>query len=174
MKTKHYSFKTERLYIRPVSTDDAPFILELMNSPKWIKYIGDRNINTIEEAKNYITDKALSQLKTHGHTNNLVIRKADNTKLGTCGIYHREGTELPDIGFAFLPNYEGKGYAFEAMQQIMQFAQVNLKLKSVRAFTMEDNTSSKKLLYRLGLELVGLRKFPGGEEELLMYQKDFA
>jgi len=52
MKTEHYSFDTERLYIRPVSTDDAPFILALMNGPKWIKYIGDRNIKTIEEAKN--------------------------------------------------------------------------------------------------------------------------
>lgn len=44
---------------------------------------------------------------------NTVIRKLDNVKIGTCGLYDREGIDGVDIGFAFLPEYEKKGFAFE-------------------------------------------------------------
>lgn len=168
-----YSFETKRLVIRPVAISDAPFILKLMNCPKWLKYIGDRNVKTIESAKRYIEEKALSQLKKHGHTNNVVIRKEDEEKLGTCGIYHRESSSNPDIGFAFLPEYEGQGYAYEAMVKVMGFAEHELQLKEVKAYTMEENESSRKLLNRLGLELVGKEKFLDGDDELLLYRKDF-
>lgn len=108
------TFETERLNIRPVTIEDAPFILELMNSPKWIQFIGDRHVKSIEAAENYIKENALTQLKTYGYGNNVIIRKVDNTKIGTCGLYHREDRKDPDIGFAFLPSYKGQGYAFEA------------------------------------------------------------
>jgi RimJ/RimL family protein N-acetyltransferase len=164
---------TKRLNIRPITIDDAPFILKLMNSPKWLKYIGDRNVHSIEEAETYIKEKALSQFKKHGHTNNVVIRKEDQTKIGTCGIYHRDGKDEVDIGFAFLPPYEGKGYAFEASNELMKFAKNQLKLNSIKAYTLEENKSSRKLLERLGLELVGTGNLPNNDEELLMYQREF-
>ncbi|MCA0152887.1 GNAT family N-acetyltransferase [Winogradskyella vincentii] len=166
-------FNTQRLIVRPITIEDAPFVLELMNTPKWIKFIGDRNVHSVEEAEGYIKEKALPQLKTHGHTNNVVIRKKDGTKMGTCGIYHREGTDEVDIGFAFLPPYEGKGYAYEASSELMKFAKNQLKLNTIQAYTLEENTASRKLLERLGLELIGTGYLPNNNEELLMYRKTF-
>lgn len=164
-------FKTVRLTIRPVSVEDAPFILELMNSPKWIKYIGDRNVRTVKEAENYIQEKVLPQLKAHGYSNNVVIRTEDNIKLGTCGLYHRDGMDSVDIGFAFLPKNEGNGYAYEAASTLMHAAKHQYNLSELYGFTLEDNLSSRKLLKRLGFELIGNGKLPNNDEELLRYHR---
>lgn len=168
---KNKSFQTKRLIIRPISTEDAVFILELMNTPKWIQFIGDRNINTLKEAENYITEKAFPQLEKHGYTNNIIIRKEDEAKLGSCGLYHREDREDPDIGFAFLPQFEGKGYAFEASHRIMVAAKEDYGLTELSAYTLEDNNSSRKLLERLGLKLKGKGKLPNSDDELLHYHR---
>jgi len=79
-------FETERLILKPTSIEDAEFIFELLNTPKWIKYIGDRNIKTIENARGYIKTKMLPQLRKLGYSNYTLIRKADNCKIGTCGL----------------------------------------------------------------------------------------
>lgn len=80
-KIPYKSFQTVRLILEPTSEKDAPFIFELMNTPKWIKYIGDRNVNSIEEAKEYIINKMQPQLEKLGYSNYTVIRKVDNVKL---------------------------------------------------------------------------------------------
>ena len=165
------SFKTHRLRIRPITKEDAPFILELMNTPKWIQFIGDRNVRTVEAAEAYITEKALPQIATHGYGNNVIIRKSDNVKLGTCGVYHREGIEIPDIGFAFLPSNEGKGYAFEATSKLVEIMKENHGLAELSAYTLEENSSSRKLLERLGFELKGIGTLPTSDEELLHYHR---
>ncbi|WP_299096942.1 GNAT family N-acetyltransferase [Winogradskyella sp.] len=166
------SFNTQRLYIRPITTDDAPFILELMNSPKWIQFIGDRNIKSVEDAEAYIKEKALPQITTHGYGNFVVIRKSDNIKLGTCGVYHREGIEIPDIGFAFLPSNEGKGYAFEATSELIELLKDNYGLAKLSAYTLEENLASRKLIERLGLKLKGTGVLPTSDEELLYYYRE--
>lgn len=168
---KHQPLQTERLIIRPVTTKDAPFILELMNTPKWIKNIGERNVHTVKDAENYIIEKAFPQFETHGYGNNVVIRKEDNAKLGTCGLYHREDREDPDIGFAFLPDYIGKGYAFEASNQIMITAKEDYGLKELSGYTLESNLASRKLLERLGFNIKGIGNLPNNDEELLHYHR---
>ncbi|MHA7844215.1 MAG: GNAT family N-acetyltransferase [Winogradskyella sp.] len=165
------SFKTQRLHIRPITTDDAPFILELMNTPKWIQFIGDRNVRTVEDTEAYIAERALPQIATHGYGNNVIIRTSDNEKLGTCGVYHREGIKIPDIGFAFLPSFEGKGYAFEATTKLIEVMKLNHGLTELSAYTLEENTASKKLLKRLGFELKGIGTLPTSNEELLHYNR---
>lgn len=169
--TSENSFHTQRLHIRPVTTEDAPFILELMNTPKWIQFIGDRNVRTVKEAENYIIEKVLVQFNKHGYSNNVILRKDDNVKLGTCGIYHREDREDPDIGFAFLPQYEGKGYAYEAANKLMHVAQQNYGLTELSGYTSEDNAASRKLLERLGFSLKGLGNLPNSDDELLHYHR---
>ena len=165
------TFQTKRLSVRPVSVEDAPFILELMNTPKWIKYIGDRNVRTVEEAEVYIQEKALTQLQKHGYTNNLIIRTDDNLKIGTCGLYHREGTDDPDIGFAFLPDYERMGYAFEAASQLMKVAKEEFGLTELSGYTLEENLSSRKLLEKLGFNFKGIGKLPYNDDELWHYHR---
>ena len=122
-------FETERLVIRPVQFEDEEFIFELMTSPKWIKFIGDRKIKSLMDANNYIETKMLPQLKKLGFGNYAVIRKEDGERLGTVGLYDREGLEGVDIGFAFLSRYENKGYAFEASARLMRAAKEDFNLK---------------------------------------------
>ncbi|MFC0604317.1 GNAT family N-acetyltransferase [Winogradskyella pulchriflava] len=165
------AFHTQRLDIRPVSIEDAPFILELMNTPKWIQFIGDRNVRTVKEAEAYITAKAFPQLQKYGYTNNVIIRKADHIKLGTCGLYHREGKDDPDIGFAFLPAHRGKGYAFEAANKLMHVGKYNYGLTELSAYTLEENRASRTLLERLGFILIGTGSLPNNDEELLHYHR---
>ncbi|GAB4162978.1 MAG: GNAT family N-acetyltransferase [Winogradskyella sp.] len=166
-----HPLETNRLYIRPITTKDAAFVLELMNSPKWIRFIGDRNVKTVEDAKAYIKEKAIPQFKTHGYGNNVIIRKSDNKKLGTCGVYHREGKDQPDIGFAFLPSYEGLGYAYEATSKLIEMMKGTYSLNELSAYTLEENASSRKLLERLNFELKGTGILPTTNEELLHYHR---
>jgi len=105
------AFETGRLILKPTSEEDAEFIFKLFNTPKWLKYIGDRNIKTVENARAYIKTVMLSQLRKLGYSSYTLVKKQDNVKVGTCGLYNREGLAGIDIGFALLPEYEGKGYA---------------------------------------------------------------
>lgn len=162
--------ETERLLLRPTITKDAPFIYRLMNMPKWIKFIGDRKITSEQKAAEYIQKKMMPQQERLGYSNYTVIRKSDQQKLGTCGLYDREGLEVNDIGFAFLPEHEGNGYAFEAASNLMQIAKDSFGLTLIDAITSKDNLASQKLLTKLGLTLIGYKSLPNDEEELLHYR----
>jgi RimJ/RimL family protein N-acetyltransferase len=166
------SFKTERLLITPTSFDDSSFIFELMNSPKWIKNIGQRNINSIEDAKKYIQVKMLPQLEKFGYSNYTVSLKTNNTKIGTCGLYNREGIDGVDIGFAFLPEYEKKGYAYEAASKLIQIAFSDFGLSKINAITLKENKASQKLIKKLGLEFIKIIKLENDPEDLLLYKLD--
>lgn len=170
MKHDHIVFETKRLTLRPTSLDDASFIFELVNTPKWLHNIGDRKVYSTDAAKAYIQEKMLGQLERLGFGNYTVIRKADNVKMGTCGLYDREGLEEVDIGFAFLPEFEGQGYAFEAANKIKDAAFEEFKLTAISAITTKDNNSSQRLLDKLGFSPAGTKVLPGDDEELLLYK----
>ena len=140
------SFETERLLLKPMSKEDASFLLELQNLPKWIKYIADRNVYTIKEAETYIKHKMTPQLKKLGFSSYTVIRKTDNAKVGSCGLYDREALEGIDLGFAFLPLYEKMGYAFESANKLKDLAFNQFNLKHISAITTSENKDSQKLL----------------------------
>lgn len=162
--------ETERLLLKPTQTDDAEFVLELLNTPKWKQFIGDRNVNVLDDAVKYIEEKMLPQYERLGYANYTVIRKSDNTKLGSCGLYDREGLEGIDIGFAFLPQFEGKGYAFESANKLMEVAFSEFGITSISGITIEENMASRKLLEKLGLKFVSYKNIPGDDEELMLYK----
>jgi ribosomal-protein-alanine N-acetyltransferase len=167
------SFETQRLIIRPTVEKDAEFILQLFNTPKWITYIGDRHINTVKEAKEYIKDKMIAQLKKQGFSTYTLLTKKDHHKIGTCGLYDREGLEGIDIGFAMLPAYEGCGFAFEASRRLLMAAFDDFGLEFVSGITTKDNITSKKLLEKLGFTFIGLIKISNDttdNEDLLLYR----
>ena len=167
---KYKTFETERLIIRPTSESDSEFIFKLLNTPKWLKFIGDRNIKTVESAQVYIKEKMIPQLERLGYSNYTLTTKLDNQKVGTCGLYDREGLEGIDIGFAFLPEYEKKGFAFESSNKLKEIAFNEFGLKTMSAITSKNNISSQKLLEKLGLKLSGTTKLPNNDEELLLYK----
>lgn len=162
-------YETERLILRPTTTEDADYVLAVMNTPKWLQYIGDRKVYSREAAEQYIKDKMLPQYHRLGYSNNTVIRKSDGVKMGSCGLYDREGLEGVDIGFAFLPEYEGYGYALEAAQKIIALATTEWNIPKISAITTKDNLSSQRLLEKLGLQSQGITQLPGDAEELLLY-----
>lgn len=162
-------FETERLILHPTSEDDAAFIFELVNTPKWIVNIGDRNVNSAEEAKTYIKERMIPQLERIGYGNYTLIRKLDNIKIGTCGLYDREGMEGIDIGFALLPAYENMGYGFESASKLIEIGIKEFHIKLISAITTKENTTSQKLIEKLGLKFIKTVKIPNDEEELLLY-----
>ncbi|MDP2088342.1 MAG: GNAT family N-acetyltransferase [Flavobacteriaceae bacterium] len=164
------SFETERLLLKPTSEDDAPFILELLNTPKWGRFIGERNVKSIDDAKAYIEQKITPQFQKIGFGNYTVIRKLDNLKIGSCGLYDREGIEGIDIGFAFLPQYEKMGYAFESAHQLKEVALHYFEIKKIGAITTKDNKDSQKLLKKLGLKFLKTVTLPNDNEDLLLYK----
>ena len=172
MTTAYKSFETERLVLKPFAETDAAFLLTLLNSPKWLKYIGDRNVHTEEEAVNYITVKMITQLDKLGYGNYLVIRKEDNEAMGACGLYERPGLPMIDIGFAYLPGFEGKGYGYEAASCLLQAAKEDFGLQKICAITAKENAASHKLLGKLGLQFVKNIFVEGFKEEIMYYEKE--
>ena len=163
-------FQTERLFLKPTSEEDALFIFQLYNSPKWLKNIGNRNVHSEDDGRRYIPAKMLPQLQRLGFSNFTVIRKADGLKIGGCGLIDREGLEGIDLGFAFLPEYEKQGYALEAALEIKRAACEDFNLKRILAITSEENFSSQKLLEKLRFKYKELVKIPGEEMQLFLYE----
>jgi RimJ/RimL family protein N-acetyltransferase len=163
--------ETKRLLLIPSSEKDTEFIFELLNSPKWIEYIGDRNIKTLNDAKLYLIEKIIPPYKKLGFGTFTVIRKSDDSKIGTCGLYDREGLEGVDLGFAFLPEFERNGYAFESANKIVNIAFEKFIIKSIKAITTKNNISSQKLLEKLKFIKNGTTKLDNDSEEMLLYIK---
>jgi ribosomal-protein-alanine N-acetyltransferase len=168
--TQYKSYETERLILKPTQVEDGAFILELLNTPKWIQFIGDRKVRTLEDAENYIKNRMLPQLERLGYGNFTVINKEDNTKMGCCGLYDREGVDGVDIGFSFLPQFEGKGYAFEASNKVKNLAFNDFGIEEISAITVKDNSSSQKLLKKLGLTFEKFTRIPNDDEELMLFK----
>ncbi|GAB2769022.1 GNAT family N-acetyltransferase [Salinimicrobium soli] len=163
-------YETERLLLRPSTEEDADMILELFNSPKWKRYVGERKVNTLEDAAKYIRERMMPQLHRLGFSNNTVIRKSDGAKLGCCGLYDREGLDGVDIGYGFLPQYEGHGYAFEAACRVKQLGIEDFGIKEILGITAQENLASQKILLKLGLREEGLISLPGETKKLLLYR----
>ena len=164
--------ETNRLLISKFTLKDAPFFLELVNSPNWIKYIGDRKTKTIKEAKERIKTGHLKSYETHGFGFYKLLLKAENNKpIGTCGLIKRDSLEYVDIGFAMLPNYESLGLAHEASSEIIKLAKNVFKLDKIVAITTPDNESSIKLLKKLGLTFEKKVTPFEDEEDLLLFAK---
>jgi len=164
--------ETETLVLCEQTEEDAAFILELVNSRGWLKYIGDRGIKTIDEARNYIINGAMKSYAQNGFGLYLVKIKDGDMPAGVCGLIKREGLEHVDIGFAFLDKYSGKGYAFEAASAVMRYAKDVLQLSIIAAITTADNEPSIKLLNRIGLTYKGMVMLPQGEEKLMLFESE--
>ena len=164
--------ETERLILQLVNIEDAEFILELYNSPNFIKFIGDRNLRTVKDAENYIKEKFLPHVDKYGFGSFVISRKSDRKKIGNVGIYMRDGLNAPDIGFSFLPEFEGKGFGFEASKKLMEVAFSEFDLKKISAITTKENISSQKLIEKLGLKYQSIVNLPDDPEDLLYYETE--
>jgi RimJ/RimL family protein N-acetyltransferase len=143
--------ETERLLLRELALDDAPFILTLLNEPSFLRYINDKNVRNLEDARQYMLNGPMASYARNGFGLYLVELKDSQTPIGLCGLLKREELPDPDIGFAFLPDFWGKGLAFESAAAVMNDARERLKHNRVLAVVKPGNDASIKLLEKLGM-----------------------
>lgn len=142
--------ETGRLLLREFTADDAAFVLRLVNEPAFLRYIGDRGVRTLDDARSYIADGPVASYARHGHGLMRVVRKDDGVEVGMCGVLKRDTLPDPDIGFSFFPEYWSQGYALESARAVMHHARATLGLGRILAVTTVDNEPSMRLLGRLG------------------------
>lgn len=140
--------ETKRLFIRPIHPKDASFLFELMHTEGWLKNIGDRNLHTMHETERYI-----QQINEKTFFNYYVLLSKESQKsIGILSFIHRPSLELPDLGFALLPEYHKQGLAYEASSQFLTKIKEQKNTESICAITLETNVDSISLLKKLGFK----------------------
>ena len=161
--------ETDRLILRWLSLDHDPeFIIELLNDPSFIRFIGDKGVRTVDDACNYILNGPVASYKQFGFGLYATELKETNTPIGICGILKRDTLPHPDIGFAFLPQYWNQGYAFESADAVMKHAR-ELGVDRVLAITTPDNEASAKLLGKIGLRFESMIKLSEDAPEVKLF-----
>lgn len=164
--------ETERLALRPLTTDDAELILELLNEPAFLQYIGDRGVRTIEDARRYILNGPIASYEQHGFGPYRVALKETDVPIGMCGLFKRDSLDDPDVGFAFLSKFRSQGYAFESASAVLTYGREVLGLERIVAITAPDNDASIRLLAKLGLQFAGMIRLTGEGSDSRLFTPD--
>lgn len=168
-----FALNTERLTLRRFTQEDAPFMLRLLNEPSFIANIADRGVRNLEQALAYLENGPICSYRLNGFGFWAVIEKASGSVIGMCGLVKRDNLPDPDLGYAFLPEYFGKGMAFEATQACLLSARQDYSLPRLLAIVNPGNQPSRRLLDRLAFIYDGMRPVYAGEPELCLYRLDF-
>jgi ribosomal-protein-alanine N-acetyltransferase len=161
--------ETERLILRRLAVHDAEFIVELLNQPSFLRYIGDKEVRNNADAVRYIQDGPLASYERFGFGLYLVELKETGVPIGICGLLKRDSLPDVDVGFAFLPSYWSQGYAFEAAAAVMTYGRDVLGLRRIVAITSPDNEGSIRLLEKLGLRFERLIKLSADQSEVRLF-----
>ena len=165
--------ETDRLGIRRMSVDDCDFMLELLTDSAWLQFIGDSGARTLDDARKYISEKVVAMYQRLGFGLYLVELKSRAVPIGICGLIKRDSLEDVDIGFAFLPEYRGSGYAFESSAAVLEYGRTILGLNRIVAITFTDNDRSVGLLQRLGFTHERMINLSNGDREEMLFALDF-
>ena len=164
--------ETERLMLREITTNDAEFLLQLLNEPSFIENIGDRNVRTIDDAGRYALNGPIASYKQHGFGLYLVVLKQTAVPIGICGLVKRDSLPNADIGYAFLPAYWRQGYALEATTAIKQHALAELGHQRLLAIVNPENAGSIRLLEKLGLKFERMVRMSDDAPEICLYSSE--
>ena len=162
-------FETERTCVRLMIATDAAFIRELLNEPSFMRYIGDRQVRTRDEADTFIETRYRQSYRDHGYGLYIVESRATGEPMGICGFVRREALSDVDMGFAFLSRFEGQGLAFEAANATLHYGRATLGLTRVLAIAQMDNARSHSLLARLGFQFDSLLTMPDETTQLSLF-----
>ena len=164
-------FETDRLVLRRLTVDDAPFILRLLNEPSFLQHIGDRGVRNLADAKQYLLSGPIASYERHGFGLFLVELKEGRAPIGICGLLKRDALDDVDLGFAFVPESWSKGYAFESTTATLAYAHDAQHLKRVVAITSPDNVASINLLVKLGFYFDRMVLMPGEKTEVKLFAR---
>lgn len=164
--------ETDRLTLRRLTVDDAEFILQLLNEPSFLEFIGDRGVRTVDDAGRYILQGPIASYERFGFGLYLTEVKATRAPIGICGLLKRETFEHPDIGFALRPPFWRQGYAFESAAAVLAYGKDVLGLDRILAITSPHNEPSIKLLEKLGFRFEGLTRLSAEAPEVKLFGLD--
>jgi len=162
---------TERLSLRELTVDDAEFIMMLLNEPSFLRYIGDKKVRNLDDARQYILNGPVASYERHGFGLNCVELRESHTPIGMCGLLKRDELPDPDIGFALLPDFWNKGFAFEAAEAVLKDARERLQIQRILAITSLDNDASINLLKRLGFRFEEVVQLSPNGEQLRLFSR---
>jgi ribosomal-protein-alanine N-acetyltransferase len=164
--------ETERLVVRRLTADDAEFMFGLLNEPSFIRFIGDRGIKTLDDARGYILNGPMASYERFGFGLYLVTLKAGGTPIGMCGLLKRDSLEDADVGFAFRPAFWLQGYAFESAAAVIAHGKADLGLKRIVAVVMPENRGSIRVLEKLGMSFERMARISADGPELQLFGLD--
>jgi len=157
---------TERLTLRRLSPADAEFIVELLNDPAFLQFVGDKAVRTADDACRYILDGPMASYERNGFGLWLVALKESDLPIGLCGLLKREALPDVDIGFAFLPDYRSRGYALESASAVLQYGRTEFGLKRIVAITDPENAGSIRVLQKIGMRFERMIAVSEGAPEI--------
>ena len=165
--------ETERLRLRELSEEDAAFMLELLNDSDFIRFIADRGVRKREDAARYIRERFVESYRQHGIGLWLVEAKDEGAPVGICGLLKR-GAPVPgvEVGYAFLPRFRARGYAFEAASAAAAYARDVLGLARLYAVVNADNARSIRVLEKLGMRFERMVRLAGEEFDIELFSTD--
>jgi RimJ/RimL family protein N-acetyltransferase len=155
--------ETARLQLRELKTGDASFILQLLNEDGFVRFIGDKGVRSLSDARDYILQGPAASYAQHGFGLYLTSLR-DGTPIGMCGLVKRDTLPDPDVGFAFLERYWSKGYGAESAAAVLEYGHRCLGLERIVAITAPDNHGSMALLNKIGLRFERRLALPDGRE----------
>ena len=161
--------ETRRLVLRRLTPQDAEFMLALLTDPAWIRFIGDRGVRSVDGARDYLANGPIAMYTLHGFGLYLVELRDGAQPLGICGLIKRVGLDDPDLGFAFMPQFRGLGYAAESAQAVLDYGRKVLGMQRVVAITSPDNDDSIKLLQRIGFRFERRVRLAGDDDEVNLF-----
>ena len=165
--------ETPRLRLEELGPADAAFILELVNEPAWIRWIGDRNVHSEDDARGYITNGPAKSYAEHGFGLWKVVLAESGEPLGMCGLIQRPQLDRVDLGFALLARHWGRGYAREAVAATLALARERHGLTGLAAITDPDNRASQRVLTDVGFRYDKLLPQAIGGQDNALYLLDF-
>ncbi len=164
--------ETERLLLSHLSVNDTEFILELLNDPAFLEFVGDKGVRTLDDAREYILTGPVDSYKRHGFGLYMVRLKVGGAPIGICGLVKRESLEDADIGFGLLPAFRGKGYAIEAAAAVLEHARAALGFSRILAVTSPDNHGSIRILKKLGLRFEKMISLSDDDPDIKLFVSD--
>ena len=165
--------ETERLSLRRFEFEDAPHIVELLNQPSFLANIGDRGVRDIETAQRYLREGPMAMYDRHGFGLWRASRRSDGVFVGMCGLLKRDILPDVDVGYAFLPEHWGQGYAFEAANATVGLGARKFGLKRIVGVVSDHNAASIRVLEKVGMRFERMYPMHPNEPEVRLYAIDF-
>jgi RimJ/RimL family protein N-acetyltransferase len=164
--------ETARLALTELSDADAAFIHGLLNEPSFLRWIGDRGVRTVDDARRYIREGPVAMYRRHGYGLLRIGLDPGDTPIGICGVLKRDSLPEPDLGFSLLPAFWSKGFAYEAAAAVMRDARARLGLGRILAITSPGNDPSIRLLGRLGFRFERMIRIAGEADEVRLFANE--